>query len=302
MLKWPHAIRVLTPQWCSAAEQVGHQSSGAKHALYINVPGPAARLRLNSVRRSDQYLCEWTTLSWSRKTRNGAQVCHLTWKLMEMNQEQRQREVWGRPGWLLEMSGMLCCCGTRLIYLQVVKWALSWPAVGPLFIVLQSSSGSHFIMTTQFGVFCHKKKSSLHAQARTCAAESCDISHSCAGHDFCSVASAQRGCSSRGARRVCSICSNVILSSGVCTAPPTGDNKLKLLVAAAGWSSFPPRGVSRNSTALRLFPPCHWKSRSVLFSLLTSLFWTSRSLRFNFVFKPFPLSAAAVVWHCRGLL
>lgn len=53
-----------------------------------------------------------------------------------------------------------------------------------------------------------------------------------------------------------SICLNLILVSGVHTAPPTGNDKLKLLVAAVGWHSLRRRP---DSTALDCFLS-HWKA------------------------------------------
>lgn len=55
---------------------------------------------------------------------------------------------------------------------------------------------------------------------------------------------------------MCSICPNLILVSGVYTTPPTGDDKLKLLVAAVGWRSL---GGKPDLTALDCFPS-QWKA------------------------------------------
>lgn len=63
---------------------------------------------------------------------------------------------------------------------------------------------------------------------------------------------------------LCSICPNFILMSGVCPAPPTGNDKLKLLAIAAGGSSL---GRKPDLTV----PDCflsHWEVRDAAYFAL----------------------------------
>lgn len=207
-------------------------------------------------------------------------------------QEQRCREGQEQPGWLKEVRGILCYYGMKLNYLQAVKHCVgpqlvhvllfSWAEVGALkklhiqlrYYALCSRIG--LLKLRQTWCLCNQEHpvGMQGKMGRHCTITCCDIGEALY------------------------LPSNFILMSGVCNAPPTRNDKLKVLPAAGGRSyvgSFLTGKLETLHTLLhRTLRSLHLQYPSLTFSAAIVVTLPRATLKYNV----FCLHKAPARTHC----